>query len=108
AMDAGFIVLRLPHGVKDLFTTWLEERFPERKDKVLNRIRMMRGGGLYDSSFRTRGKGQGLFADQIRDLFRAAMKKARLPTREIELSTASFRRPTPPGGQLGLFAEPGG
>jgi DNA repair photolyase len=107
AVDASFIVLRLPHGVKDLFTTWLEERFPERKHKVLNRIRAMRGGALYDSSFTTRGNGKGPFADQIRDLFQAAMKRAGLPSREVELSAASFRRPTPPGGQLGLFGEPG-
>jgi DNA repair photolyase len=108
ALDAGFIVVRLPHGVKDLFANWLEERFPERKDKVLNRIRSMRRGALYDACFSTRGKGEGPFANQIRDLFHAAMKKAGLPSRHLETSTASFRRPTPPGGQLPLFGEPGG
>ncbi|MEJ2218155.1 MAG: PA0069 family radical SAM protein [Gemmatimonadota bacterium] len=108
AVDAGFIVLRLPHGLRDLFTNWLEERFPQRKEKVLSRIRAMRGGALYDSSFDTRGRGEGPFAAQIRDLFHAVMRKAGLPTRTLETSIASFRRPTPPGGQLGLFGEPGG
>ncbi len=108
AADVGFIVVRLPHGVKDLFATWLEQRFPHRKDKVLNRLRAMHGGALYDSSFTTRHKGEGPFAQQIRNLFQAAMKRAGLPARQLELSTASFRRPTPPGGQLGLFGEPGG
>jgi len=103
AVDASTIVVRLPHGVKDLFTTWLDERFPDQKEKVLNRIRAMHGGALYDPDFATRHNGQGPLAEQIRGLFRAAMKKAGLPARHIQLSTDAFRRPTPPGGQLGLF-----
>src|SRR5690606_17272479 len=58
ASFAGMIVLRLPHGVKELFEEWLGQAVPERKAKVLNRIRALRGGALYDSRFNVRGRGE--------------------------------------------------
>lgn len=103
--DAGacfgsYVALRLPHGVKDLFAAWLERHHPDRKEKVLNRIRELRGGKLYDSTFHVRGKGTGLFADHLESLFRLGMKKAGFPPARPELSTDAFRRP---GEQLLLF-----
>ncbi len=59
ATRAAYIALRLPHGVAPLFERWLEQRSPDRKEKVLNRIRDMRGGKLYDSRFGVRGRGVG-------------------------------------------------
>jgi DNA repair photolyase len=103
AKGAAFIPLRLPWGLKDLFEDWLETHFPDRKDKVLNRIRSMRGGKLYDAEFGTRMSGEGVFADQMRSLFQAAARKAGLEDGLPALSTEHFRRPHDRKGQLGLF-----
>ena len=100
AQSAGYTVVRLPYAVKDLFERWLQEYFPDRKDKVLNRIRELRGGALYDSGFGTRMSGTGLFAEHIRDLFDMGYKRAKFPGR-IRLSAANFRNPN--NQQLTLF-----
>lgn len=92
ALSAGYTVVRLPYAVKELFERWLEEYFPDRKAKVLNRIRELRGGALYDSSWGTRMSGTGLFADHIRDLFDMGYKRARFSGR-IRLSANHFRNP---------------
>jgi DNA repair photolyase len=99
---AGYIVLRLPHAVAPLFEDWLTHHFPERKDKVLNRVRAMRGGRMYDAKFGERMRGSGEFADQIGALFRAAKRQAGYDDGRFALSTAAFRRPNP-HGQLALF-----
>jgi DNA repair photolyase len=100
---AGYVMLRLPHAVAPLFEDWLTHHFPERKQKVLNRVRGMRGGRLYDSAWGKRARGTGEFADQIGALFRAARKRAGFThERRGELSTAAFRRPDPTG-QLELI-----
>jgi DNA repair photolyase len=93
AQGAGYVIVRLPYAVKDLFECWLKEYFPDRKDKVLNRIRELRGGSLYDSGFGTRMTGQGLFAEHIRDLFDLGYKRAGFPKSRIHLSAASFQNP---------------
>jgi len=100
ATNAGFVVLRLPWAVAPIFEKWLEERFPDRKEKVLNRVRDLRGGKLYDPQWRVRQRGQGIFADQIETIFEVSCRRARLNEREIELSAAAFRRPT---AQASLF-----
>lgn len=101
AAFAGYVALRLPFAVKSLFEQWLEEHFPERKEKVLNRIRAIRGGRLNDPNFSTRMRGEGVFAQQMADLFQLACKKAGIDNRRPELTTRYFRR----GGtrQLALF-----
>jgi DNA repair photolyase len=98
---ASYVALRLPYGVKELFTQWLELHFPDRKEKVLNRIRDIRGGKLYDSTFHARGRGEGLFADQLEALFTVSRRKAGIPETRPVLSSAAFRRPS--GPQLALF-----
>lgn len=107
ARSAGYITLRLPHGVKELFERWLERHFPDRKDKVLNRVRELRGGKLYDPTFGVRMRGEGVFADQIEALFDAAVRKYGLNERpmKLERSSTSFRKPAalPKNGQLALF-----
>ena len=93
ARDAAFVTLRLPHAVAPLFEDWLGRHFPDRRDKVLNRIRHMRGGRLNDPRFGSRMRGHGIFADQIRALFEAGYRKAGFAADLPDLSTAAFRRP---------------
>jgi DNA repair photolyase len=102
AISAAWIMLRLPHAVKDLFSDWLERHFPDRKDKVLNRLRDIRGGVLYDSRWGARMRGDGPFTEQVRQVFDVSCRKFGLNEVSVELSTAGFRRPAR-GGQLGLF-----
>ncbi len=92
ARYASYLLLRLPMGVADHFTQWLEAHFPERREKVLGRIRDMRGGRLNDPAFHRRFRGQGEYAKQIRGLFRAAVRKAGVDRKPPPLSTAAFRR----------------
>jgi DNA repair photolyase len=98
AIWAGTEIIRLPLTVAPVFQAWLERTLPGKKDKVLGRIRAIRGGKLNDSRFGWRMKGQGVFADQISRMFHVARRKAGLPEDGPELSTAGFRRPT--GAQL--------
>ena len=101
ARNAGYVVVRLPHGVGELFANWLEEHFPDRKKKVLNRIREMRAGKLNDPNFGSRMRGEGVFAEQIGAMFKLACRRAGIEGGGPELSTAAFRRPS--GPQLSLF-----
>jgi DNA repair photolyase len=108
ASFAGYVALRLPFAVKSLFEEWLEQRFPERKEKVLNRIRSIRGGKLNDPNFTTRMRGEGVYAAQMEELFQLARKKAGIDKRWPELTTKHFRRPVA-SPQLNLFErEPDG
>ncbi len=102
ARSARPILLRLPHGLGPLFESWLDRHFPERKAKVLSRIRQMRGGRLNDPRFHWRMRGSGLLAEQTLALFEVARRRAGLPAEGPVLSTAAFRRP--PESQLALFA----
>jgi DNA repair photolyase len=102
ARYAGYVVLRLPHGVGELFEGWLEEHFPDRKKKVLNRIREMRGGKLNDPNFSTRMRGEGVFAEQIKSMFALACRRSGVEFGGLELSTSGFRRAAE--AQLSLFA----
>lgn len=103
AESAGRVVLKLPYGVKDLFTDWLEKHFPERKDKVLNRLRDLRGGKLYDARFGVRQRGTGLYADHIENVFLLWRRKVGLHRRGPGLSTKHFRVPPRSGDQQSLF-----
>jgi len=95
ATSAGFVVLRLPWAVAPLFERWLEEHFPDRKDKVLNRIRDLRGGKLYDAQWKVRGRGEGIFAEQIASIFNVTARKLHFNERSYDLTAEHFRRPTP-------------
>ena len=100
ASFAAHTVLRLPYAVAPLFEEWLTRHLPEKKDKVLHRIRALRRGKLNNSEFGLRMSGEGIFADQISRLFDVACRKAGWSGREPELSTAYFRRPE--GSQMEL------
>jgi DNA repair photolyase len=101
ASFAGHTIVRLPHAVKDLFEKWLEDHYPQRKDKVLHRIRGVRGGALNDPRFISRMAGEGVYAEQISALFELSRKKAKLASQPPGLSAEAFR--VPPGPQLTLF-----
>ena len=100
AQFAGYTIVRLPWAVAPLFEHWLEEHFPERKEKVLGRIRHLRGNRLNNSQWHTRMTGEGIFADQIASLFKVGCRRAGIGERPT-LSCHSFRRSTT---QLHLFA----
>ncbi len=103
ATFAGYTPLRLPGAVAPLFEQWLIHHFPDRKDKILNRIRSIRGGKLNDPNFNSRMSGQGEFADAIANLFATGCRKAGLIGKMPRTSTEHFRVPIQKGGQMGLF-----
>jgi len=100
AGSAGTEILRLPLTVAPIFEKWLEQNVPGKKDKVLDRIRAIRGGKLNDARFGSRMHGEGIFAEQISQMFHVARRKAGFSEDGPTLSTAAFRRPE--GAQLGL------
>lgn len=102
ARFASYVVLRLPHGLRELFDDWLLTHRPLRREKVLQRVEALRGGRLNDARFGSRLRGEGVFAEQIGGLFELIARRHGLERRFPTLSTAHFRRP---GGQqldLGL------
>ncbi len=101
AQFAGYTVVRLPFGVKEVFGLWLEEHFPGMKDKVLSRIAETQGPTLSHAEFGKRLKGQGVWAQQIEQLFKISLRRTGMLHRRPTVSTASFRRPQL-GGQLEL------
>lgn len=92
ASFAAYVPVRLPRTVGPLFEDWLSRHFPDRKAKVLNRIRSMRGGRLNDPRFGSRMRGEGLSADHIAQLFSISCHRAGIGRRRFpKLSTAAFR-----------------
>jgi DNA repair photolyase len=104
AQFASSTVVRLPQAVGDLFERWLTQHYPERKDKVLGRIKELHGGKVTDARFGIRHKGEGVLAKSIGDLFAVARARVGLDRRPPEVSTAAFRRPRDPV-QPTLFDE---
>ncbi len=103
AASAGYILLRLPLEVNELFQQWLQAHYPQKAAHVMTRVRDTRGGKDYDSRFGLRMRGSGAFADMIAQRFRLACRKLDLHPRDFELNTADFRVPPRSGDQLGLF-----
>jgi len=102
AVRAGWIMLRLPLAVAPLFEAWLEAHRPQRKEKVLNRLRSLRGGALYRSGFGVRMRGEGPYAEQVARVFEVTTRRLGLNRgRSTPLSTAAFRRPEAMGGEGG-------
>lgn len=95
ATAAGYTVIRLPWEINPLFQEWLQTHFPERADRVMNRIRDMRGGKDYDADFATRMRGEGVWADMIRQRFIKGLKRYGLnkSNRFGELDCSLFRKP---------------
>ncbi|HYR41434.1 MAG TPA: PA0069 family radical SAM protein [Terriglobia bacterium] len=101
AVAAGYVPLRLPYGVAPLFDEWLTLHRPLQKQKILNRIRDIRGGRLNDPNFGSRLRGSGPYAEHISELFEVSCRKAGLNSSRPALSAKAFRRPGP--SQMTLF-----
>ncbi|SRR5579883_157784 len=89
ATHASYVVVRLPHEVKDLFKEWLKTHYPDRAEHVMNIIRQMRGGKEYDSTFGKRMRGEGEFANLLEMRFRVACKRFQLnvtPSKPLEMN----------------------
>jgi DNA repair photolyase len=101
---AGYILVRLPYEIKDLFRDWLVEHFPDRAARVMSLIQDMRGGRDYDSTFGTRMRGTGPVAELLRNRFKIACKRLNLNSggRETSPNTHLFRPPLREGPQLSL------
>lgn len=93
ARFAGLVPLRLPFAVKEIFADWLARHFPERKENVLNRVRSLRGGQLNNPDFGSRMTGEGVWAEQLRQMFDVMTRRLGLNERGVGLSTTHFRRP---------------
>ncbi|MGB6605571.1 MAG: PA0069 family radical SAM protein [Steroidobacteraceae bacterium] len=100
---AGYVLLRLPYEIKDLFTEWLAEHYPERAAHVMSLMRDMRGGRDNDPRFGFRMRGTGPYALLLRSRFKLACRRLGLESGGREaLNTAHFRPPGRTGGQLPL------
>jgi DNA repair photolyase len=102
ATSAGYVLLRLPGSVKQVFETRVREALPLRAEKILHRVRETRGGKLYDSRYEVRGRGEGPYAEAVARTFE-------LTARRLGLGSGpgprpdTFRRPPRAPAQLGLF-----
>ncbi len=101
--EAGYVLLRLPLELRDLFREWLKENYPEREKHVFKLIRDMRGGKDYDSAWGTRMKGTGPYAWMIGRRFEVACEKLGMNVKRTQLTTEHFRKPKPETEQLNLF-----
>lgn len=102
ARSVRYVLLRLPHEIKDLFREWLEVHEPLKASRVMSLIRSMRGGRDYDSRWRTRQVGEGVYADLIARRFALAVRKAGLNDGELSAPRTDLFRP-PSGGQMQLL-----
>ena len=103
AVSAGYVLLRLPLEIKDLFREWLERHYALKADRVLALLRDMRGGALYDATYGRRMSGTGPHAALLRQRFEVAIRRQGLGHRDIVLDESRFRVPPRPGDQGRLF-----
>jgi DNA repair photolyase len=105
ASGAGYVALRLPLEIKDLFREWLETDHPDRARRVMSLVRQMRGGKEYDAQWRSRMRGEGPVGDLMAARFNAARRRFGLNQSWNALDVSRFRVPPQKGGQLDLFGE---
>jgi DNA repair photolyase len=103
AREAGYVMLRLPLELKDLFREWLATDHPDRANRVLHLLQSMHGGKDYTAEFGLRQKGSGPYAAQVAARFRLALKRLGLNERRLALRMDLFQRPGRHGQQLDLF-----
>ena len=106
AINASYILLRLPYEVEPIFVEWLETHFPLRKQKVLNYLQQIRGGKLNQSEFGKRMSGEGPFAEAIKQRFKLACNRNGLSDSrrtDFNLNTKLFRNTR--SNQLDLFRD---
>jgi DNA repair photolyase len=93
AKRAGYVLLRLPFAVKEIFTQWLDTHEPTKKARILDRMRTLSGGKLYSSEWGKRMTGDGIFAEQMTAMFDVAARRAGLNQEHFALATEHFRKP---------------
>ena len=103
AKEDGYVLLRLPLELKDLFREWLRTEFPDRADRVINILRSMHGGKDYTPEWRVRQTGKGPYAEQIGLRFRLSVKRLGMNERNLKLRLDLFQRPVAKGAQLPLL-----
>lgn len=103
ASGAGYVALRLPLEIKDLFAEWLEAHRPDAARRIMGLVRAMHGGKAYRAQFGLRQRGSGPYAALMGQRFRAAVRRFGLDRAALRLRTDLFVRPVPPGGQFGLL-----
>ena len=103
AREAGYVLLRLPLEIKELFREWLQTEFPNRAAHAINILRSMHGGKDYTPEWGVRQRGRGPYAEQIGLRFRLAVKRLGFNEWTPRLRTDLFRHPVLPGGQLRLL-----
>jgi DNA repair photolyase len=103
AREAGYVMLRLPHEVKQVFGDWLHATMPDRAAKVMSLVRSVSGGKDYDPAFGRRQTGTGPYAWTIGRRFELACQRLGMNLSRVKLSTAHFQRPPQPGEQLTLL-----
>ena len=103
ASEAGYVLLRLPLELKELFREWLRTEFPDRAERVINILRSMHGGKDYTPEWRTRQRGKGPYADQIGLRFRMTTKRLGLNERNTKLRLDLFQQPVAKGTQIPLL-----
>jgi DNA repair photolyase len=103
ANEAGYVLLRLPLEIKELFREWLKTEFPNRAARCINILRSMHGGKDYTPEWGVRQRGRGPYAEQIGTRFRLAVKRLGLNAWTTKLRTDLFHRPVATDGQLKLF-----
>jgi DNA repair photolyase len=104
ASAAGYVLLRLPLEIKDLFREWLNQHFSDRATRVMALVRQMRGGRDYDPEWGKRQRGEGPYARLIADRIARACRRLGLDKPRLPLDCSQFRRPLDEGGQPDLFA----
>ncbi len=103
ARKAGYVLLRLPLELKEIFREWLATEFPDRAQRVLSLLQSMRGGKDYVADFGLRQRGRGPYADQIAKRFRLALKRLGLNIDRQDLRCDLFQAPVLAGQQMQLF-----
>ncbi|MEX2454174.1 MAG: PA0069 family radical SAM protein [Rhodospirillaceae bacterium] len=105
ATAAGYVLLRLPLEIRDLFREWLEAHVPMKAKHVMNAVRDTHGGQIYDPTYGLRQRGTGPYAGMMLQRFERACRRLGLNERRFRLDTTKFRRPPRKGDQLGLFGD---
>jgi DNA repair photolyase len=103
AMEAGYVLLRLPHDLKELVRDWLAEHYPDKLNHVFSLLQEARGGKDYDAQWGVRQTGIGPYAWMIGRRFETAAERLGLNQRSLKLRTDLFRPPAKETGQLSLF-----
>ncbi|KIN64936.1 Radical SAM domain protein [Sulfitobacter noctilucicola] len=103
ARTASWIMLRLPQEVSPLVQEWLAQHYPDRAERIMNRLRDMHGGKAYDATWHRRMRGEGPYAEMVAQRFNVAIKRLGLKTNAPPMRCDLFRAPVLPGAQMSLF-----